>query len=151
MPMAVVNWLKLLHLITVMLAVGGAMAQLLVLSKYRHAGAAEAEASEKVNLVIFRSLLFPGLMLAFVLGLILAGVTGRFAEPWIHAKLTLVLIWVVLVHVQLRGAKRMVALRESGDTAALEKTKNVQLNIGKGVGVLTLVIIYLAVFRLDAF
>ncbi len=151
MPMAVINWLKVLHLLAVMMAVSGAMAQLFILSKYRRAGSAEAEASEKMALAIFRALAFPGVMVAFLLGLGLAGVMGKFTEPWVHAKLTLVLIWVVLAHMQLRGMKRLVALRASGDTAALEKTKSVQLNISRGVAVLMLVIFYLAVFRLDAF
>jgi protoporphyrinogen IX oxidase len=151
MPMAVINWLKVLHLIAVTMTVTGAMAQLFILSKYRRAAAAEAEASEKMALAIFRTLAFPGVMIAFLLGLGLAGVTGRFSEPWVHAKLTLVLIWVVLAHMQLRGMKRLVALRASGDIAALEKTKSVQLNIGRGISVLVLVIFYLAVFRLDAF
>jgi hypothetical protein len=52
---------------------------------------------------------------------------------------------------QLRGAKRMVALRAAGDTAALEKTKGVQLNIARMVGILMLIVVYLAVFQLDAF
>ncbi len=151
MPMAVINWLKVLHLLAVMVTVTGAMAQLFILSKSRRAGAAEAEASEKMASAIFRTLAFPGVMVAFLLGLGLAGVMGRFAEPWVHAKLTLVLIWVVLAHMQLRGMKRLVALRAAGDTAALEKTKSVQLNISRGVSVLILVIFYLAVFRLDAF
>jgi putative membrane protein len=151
MPMAVINWLKVLHLLAVMVAVTGAMAQLFILSKYRHAGAEEAAASEKTALAIFRALAFPGTLVAFVLGLALAGVMGKFAEPWIHAKLTLVLIWIVLAHMQLRGMKRLVALRASGDSAALEKTKSVQLNISRVVSVLLLVIFYLAVFRLDAF
>jgi putative membrane protein len=151
MPMAVINWLKVLHLLSVMVAVTGAMVQLFILSKYRRAGAAEAEASEKMALAIFRALAFPGTLVAFVLGLALAGVMGKFAEPWIHAKMTLVLIWIGLVHMQLRGMKRMVALRAAGDKAALEKTKSVQLNISRGVSVLVLVIFYLAVFQGDTF
>ncbi len=151
MSMAVINWLKVLHLLAVMMAVSGTIAQLFILSKYRRANAAEAAASEKTASAIFRALAFPGVMVAFLLGLGLAGVMGKFAEPWLHAKMTLVLIWVVLAHMQLRGMKRLVALRESGDTAALEKTKSVQLNISRGVSVLVLVIFYLAVFRLDAF
>jgi putative membrane protein len=151
MSMAVINWVKVLHLIAVMMAVSGAIAQLFILSKSRRAGAAEAEANEKMASAIFRALAFPGVMVAFLLGLGLAGVMGKFAEPWLHAKMTLVLIWVVLAHMQLRGMKRLVALRASGDTAALEKTKSVQLNISRGVSVLVLVIFYLAVFQIDAF
>jgi putative membrane protein len=151
MPMAVINWLKLIHLLTIMLAVGGAIAQLLILAKYRRAGTTEAEVSEKLNLVIVRSLLFPSLMTAFVLGLVLAILTDRFSEAWIHAKLTLALIWVVLAHMQLRGAKRMISLRAAGDIAALEKTKGVQLNLSRVVSALLIIIVYLAVFKLDAF
>jgi putative membrane protein len=151
MSMAVINWVKVLHLLAVMMTVSGAIAQLFILSKSRRAGAAEAEAGEKMALAIFRTLAFPGVMIAFLLGIGLAGVMGKFAEPWLHAKMTLVLIWVVLAHMQLRGMKRLVALRESGDTAALEKTKSVQLNISRGVSVLVLIVFYLAVFRLDAF
>jgi len=151
MSMAVLNWLKVLHLLAVLTAVSGALAQLFILSKYRHGSKAEAEASEKAALAIFRAMAFPGVMAAFVLGLALAGVMGKFSEPWVHAKLTLALIWVVLAHMQLRGGKRMVALRASGDLPALEKTKSVQVNISRGISVLILIIVYLAVFRLDAF
>jgi len=151
MSMLAINWLKVLHLFAVLLAVGGALAQLFVLSKYRRAGAAEAEASEKAALAMFRAMAFPGVMLALVLGLALAGVMGKFSEPWLHAKLTLVLIWVVLAHIQLRGGKRLVALRGSGEVAALERTKSTQINLSRAVSVLILLIIYLAVFRLDAF
>jgi uncharacterized membrane protein len=152
MSLATITYLlNLLHLLAVMLAVGGAIAQLFILSKYRRGSAAEAEASEKTALAIFRALAFPGVMTAFVLGLALTMVMGKFAEPWVHAKLTLVLIWVVLAHMQLRGGKRMVTLRAAGDTAALEKTKSVQINISRGVSVLILIIVYLAVFQLDAF
>lgn len=147
MPMAVINWSKFFHLFSVMLAFGGAAAQLLVLTKSRGTVIAEVEANEKMNLAIVRLLLFPGLMMAFVLGLLVAGLSGRFAESWIHAKLTLALMWVVLAHIQLRGAKRIVALRAAGATAALEKTKSIQLNIARGVGVLILVILYFAVFK----
>ncbi len=151
MSMAVINWVKVLHLLAVMMAVSGAIAQLFILSKSRRASTADAEASEKMASAIFRALAFPGVMVAFLLGLGLAGVMGKFAEPWVHAKMTLVLIWIVLAHMQLRGMKRLVALRAAGDTAALEKTKSVQLNISRGVSVLVLIIFYLAVFQLDAF
>lgn len=151
MSMAVINWLKALHLLAVMLAVGGVIAQLFILSKYRHANASESAASEKTALAIFRALAFPGVMSAFVLGLALAAVMGKFSEPWVHAKLTFVVIWVVLAHVQLRGSKRLVALRVSGDLRALEKTKSVQLNISRAVSIMILLIVYLAIFRLDAF
>jgi hypothetical protein len=83
--------------------------------------------------------------------LVLAMVMGRFSEPWVHVKLTLALIWVVLAHMQLRGGKRMAARRASGDMAALEKTKSLQVNISRGVSVVILIIIYFAVFQLDAF
>lgn len=151
MSMAVLNWLKVLHLLAVLTAVSGALAQLFILSKYRHGSKAEAEASEKAALSIFRAMAFPGVLAAFVLGLALAMVMGRFSEPWVHVKLTLALIWVVLAHMQLRGSKRLVALRTAGDSAALEKTKSVQINISRGVSVLILIIVYFAVFRLDAF
>jgi uncharacterized membrane protein len=151
MSMAVINWVKVLHLLAVLTAVGGAMAQLFILSKYRRAGAAEAEASEKAASAIFRAMAFPGIMSAFVLGLVLTMVMGKFSEPWVHAKLTLALIWVILAHVQLRGGKRLAALRASGDLTALEKTKPMQVNLSRLVSVLILIIVYLAVFRLDAF
>ena len=151
MSMAVINWLKVLHLFAVLAAVGGLLAQLFILSKYRHASRAEAETSEKAALAMFRAMAFPGVLAAFVLGLVLAGVMGKFSELWVHVKMTLVLIWVVLAHMQLRGGKRMVTLRAAGDLPALEKTKSVQVNISRGVSVLILIIVYLAVFRLDAF
>src|SRR5574341_1002289 len=151
MSMAVINWVKVLHLLAVATAVSGALAQLFILSKSRRAGATEAEAGEKMASSIFRGLAFPGVMVALVLGLILAGVMGKFAESWLHAKMTLVLNWVVLAHMQLRGMKRMLALRAAGDMAKKKKTKSVQINISRVVAVLVLVIFYLAVFRLDAF
>jgi len=148
MSMAVINWLKVLHLLTVMMAVGGALAQFILISKSRQT---EAAASEKLALAVFRVLAFPGLLSAFVLGLALAGVSEKFSEPWIHVKMTAVFIWLILAHLELSGLKKMVSQRAASNSNAVGKIKSRHLVIGKINLVLILAIVYLAVFRLDAF
>jgi len=150
MSMAVINWLKLAHLLTVMMAVGGALAQFILITKSRQSGA-EAAANEKMALAIFRALAFPGLMLALVLGLGLAGVSGKFSEPWIHVKMTAVLIWLILAHMELFGLKKMISQRAAANSNAVGKIKSRHLMFGKINFILILAIVYLAVFRLDAF
>ncbi len=150
MSMAVINWLKLAHLLTVMMAVGGALAQFILITKSRQSGA-EAAANEKMALAVFRALAFPGLLLAFVLGLSLAGVSGKFSEPWIHVKMTAVFIWLILAHMESSGLKKMVSQRAASNSNAVGKIKSRHLMIGKINIILILAIVYLAVFRLDAF
>jgi len=146
-----VLWLKLLHLLAITLAVGGTVAQFIIISKSRRAGAAEAAANEKTALAIFRALAFPGVMLAFLLGIGLAIKLEAFREPWLHIKMTVALIWVVLAHLELGALKKMVARREAGDNAALGKIKSRHLLIDKIVMALILLTVYFAVFRGDAF
>jgi len=150
MSMAVINWLKFAHLLTVMMAVGGALAQFILITRSRQSGG-EAAANEKMALAVFRTLAFPGLMLAFVLGLGLAGVSGKFSEPWIHVKMTAVFIWLILAHMELSGLKKMVSQRIASNSNAVGKIKSRHLMIGKINLILILAIVYLAVFRLDAF
>lgn len=150
MSMAVMNWLKFAHLLTVMMAVGGALAQFILINKSRQAGA-EAAANEKMALAVFRALAFPGLMLAFVLGLGLAGVSGRFSEPWLHMKMTAVLIWLILAHVELSGLKKIVSQRAASNSNAVEKIKSRHLLIGKINLILILAITYFAIFQAEAF
>jgi len=146
-----VLWLRLFHLLAIMLAVGGTIAQFIIVSKSRHASATEAAANEKTALAIFRRMAFPGVMLAFLLGLGLAIKLEAFREPWLHIKMTAALIWVVLAHLELGALKKMVARRGAGDNAALEKIKSRHLLIDKIVMALILLTVYFAVFRGDAF
>jgi len=147
-----VLWLKLLHLVAVMVAVGGAISQFIIVSKSRQAGAADAAAYEKIALAVFRVLAFPGVMLAFLVGLGLALKLEAFSgNPWLHAKMTLALIWLVLAHMELSGLKKMISQRAAANSNAVGKIKSRHLLIGKINLVLILAIVYLAVFRLDAF
>ncbi|MDZ7360631.1 MAG: hypothetical protein ONB46_07885 [candidate division KSB1 bacterium] len=146
-----VLWLKLLHLFAVTLAVGGTAAQFIIISKSRQAGTGEAVTHEKTALAVFRALAFPGVLATFLLGLGLAIKLEAFKEPWLHIKMLVALIWVVLAHFELGGLKKMVNRREAGDTVALEKIKSRHLLINKIVVALMVVTVYFAVFRGDAF
>jgi len=147
----VVLWLKFAHLLAVMMAVGGALAQFILIIKSRQSGG-DAAANEKMALAIFRTLAFPGLMLAFLLGLGLALKLEAFSgNPWLHIKMTAVLIWLILAHVELSGLKKMVSQRAASNSNAVGKIKSRHLMIGKINIILILAIVYLVVFRLDKF
>ena len=139
---------KTIHLFCIFAGIGGAISQALILQKHRNADAREAEASEKMALVITKFAEFYGLVLAFVTGMILAVITNAFSHGgYLHAKTTLVIVLIGLSHVDLRNLKRMVALRGEGKTAEANQLKQTHLILSKFSLLIAIAIVILVVFK----
>ena len=138
--------LKTVHLLFVVVGVGGAVAQLFLLLKYRRATHAETAASENMALTLTKFVEFYGLVLAFVTGLILALMTGAFGTGgYLHAKTTLVVVMLGFSHVELRNLKRMVALRAEGKAAEADQVKQNHLTLGAFSLLMVVVIVFLVI------
>ncbi|MDZ7267967.1 MAG: hypothetical protein ONB48_10305 [candidate division KSB1 bacterium] len=141
------NLLKTLHLLFIIAGAGGALGQYVLVRRFRQAHTTDAEASEKMALVLTRFLEVYGLLLAFVTGLILAVLTGAFAAGYLHLKIVLVLIVIALSHLELRNLKRMAALRAQGQGAEAAQLKQRHLWITALALTLLVVIILLVIFK----
>lgn len=140
--------LKIIHVLFVIAGVGGALAQLSLLRRFRTASAAEQEASEKMALAVAKYLEFYGLTIALVTGLVLGIFTNAFGTGgWLHAKSALVLVLTGLAHIDLRQLKRMIALRAEGKVAEADQVKSSHLLFGGFNMLLTLIIVALAVIK----
>ncbi len=140
--------LKIVHIVFVIAGVGGALAQLFVLRRFRAATPVEQEASEKMALAMTKYLEFYGLLLALVTGLILGIFTKAFGTGgWLHAKSALVVVLAGLSHIDLRNLKRILALRAAGKVAEAKQVKSSHLLFGGFSMVLTLLIVVLVVMK----
>ena len=140
--------MKIVHLAFIIAGVGGALAQLFVLRRFRAATPVEQEASEKMALAMTRYLEFYGLLLALVTGLILGIYTKAFGTGgWLHAKSALVVVLIGLSHIDLRNLKRMLALRAAGKVAEAKQVKSSHLLFGGFNMLLTLLIVVLVVMK----
>jgi putative membrane protein len=140
--------LKIVHIAFVIAGVGGALAQLFVLRRFRSGTPVEQEASEKMALAITKYLEFYGLLFALITGIILGVFTKAFGTGgWLHAKSALVVVLVGLAHIDLRQLKRMLALRAAGKVAEAKQVKSSHLLFGGFNMLLTLLIVALVVMK----
>jgi putative membrane protein len=112
-------WLKAGHIIFVIFWMAG----LFMLPRYfvYHQEAPEGSTESALWLErearLLRIILWPSLVIAWVLGLALAYVTGAFANGWFHAKLAAVLalsayhVWLAGYHAALRRGERRLTGR----------------------------------------
>ena len=112
-------WLKAGHIIFVIFWMAG----LFMLPRYfvYHQEAPEGSPENAVWLdregKLLRIILWPSLVVVWVLGLALAWTTGAFAQGWFHAKLGLVLVlsayhvWLAGYHAALRRGERRLTGR----------------------------------------
>ncbi len=113
-------WLKAGHIIFVIFWMAG----LFMLPRYfvYHQEAPEGSPENAVWLdregKLLRIILWPSLVVTWVLGLTLAWTTGAFAQGWFHAKLALVLaltayhVWLAGYHATLRRGERRLTGRK---------------------------------------
>lgn len=139
---------KTAHIFFVSLGLGGILIQSFLLRKFRHAGAGEAAASERMALAVTKFAESYGLMIAFVTGLILGMMTGEFkGRSYLHVKSLLALVLVGLAHVDLRNLKRMIALREGGQAEAADQVKQKHLFFSTVNTVLVIIVVVLVVLK----
>ncbi|MEK7726859.1 MAG: hypothetical protein AAB354_00530 [candidate division KSB1 bacterium] len=140
--------LKIVHLLFVSMGIGGVIAQMHLLKKFRNAAPNEAAASERMALALVRYAEFYGFLVAFVTGLILAIKTGAFGTGgYLHVKTLLVLFLLGLGHVDMRNLKRMIALREAGNVQAVAGVKQTHLLVASLALTLSVVIVALVVIK----
>lgn len=142
-----VNLLKSLHLLCIIAGAGGALGQYLLVRRFRQAHTTDAEASEKMALILTRFLEVYGLLLAFVTGLILAFLTNAFAAGYLHVKIALVLVVIGLSHMELKNLKAMVALRAQGKSAEAAQLKQRHLFVTALALASLVVIVLLVIFK----
>ncbi len=113
-------WLKAGHIIFVIFWMAG----LFMLPRYfvYHQEAAPGSPEEALWLdregKLLKIILWPSLMVSWVLGLSLAYTIGTFAQPWFHAKFTIVLaltayqVWLAGYHAALKRGERKFSGRQ---------------------------------------
>jgi len=111
------TWLRIVHVVGVMLWIGGALSVALV------AAAAEGEAKRSLATVSRRVALrvaTPGMVLAWVGGLTMFALSldGYLSQGWMHAKITIGLVVAALTGV-LTGKLRKAAAGEDVSTKSL--------------------------------
>jgi len=111
------TWLRIIHIVGVILWIGGALSVALV------AAAAEGEAKRSLATVSRRVALrvaTPGMVLAWIGGLVMFGLSldGYLSQGWMHAKITLGLIVAALTGV-LTGRLRKAAAGEDVSAKSL--------------------------------
>ncbi len=140
--------LKIVHVLFVSMGIGGVIAQLHLLKKFRSASPSEAAASERMALALTKFAEFYGFLVAFLSGLVLAIKTGAFGTGgYLHVKSLLVIFLLGLGHVDLRNIKRMIALREAGKTQEVDSVKQTHLLFASFSMVLVVVIVALVVMK----
>lgn len=104
------TWLRIIHIVGVMLWIGGALSVALV------AAAAEGEAKRSLATVsrqVALKVATPGMILAWIGGLVMFGLSldGYLTQGWMHAKITIGLVVAALTGV-LTGRLRKAAAGE---------------------------------------
>ena len=139
---------KTIHVVFVCAGVGGFLAQMILLHRFKgeNVPAAEAAASETMALALTRFVEFYGLLLALITGFGLAFMIGAFkGAGYLHAKIVLVLVLVGLSHFELRNLKRMVALRAEGKIAEVNQLKQTHLSLGMFTLLLVAAVVFLVI------
>jgi uncharacterized membrane protein len=154
---AVVSLVRYLHFIGFALALGGSFAALRVAAAARLHSASEKTGFEGAAAEIITKVELPGLFLALFGGIGLVAANPAVLDPtrggsWLHIKLALVLGLLVVSHLRMFRARRLVRERAQGASeadvdalhAAVRKLALLDLLLGAGV-------FFVAVFRFAIF
>jgi uncharacterized membrane protein len=114
----------LLHLVGFAAYLGAGFAQQQFMTRSRASGlsAAVRDEYERLAATILTRIELPAIFAQVVTGVVFIGMTPQWLhQPWIHAKLTCVVILLGLSHAEMFNARRVVKARaERGDAAAEE-------------------------------
>ena len=149
--------LLLLHLLGFAAFVGGALAQQQFMRRSSQAGlvAAVRDEYERLAASVCTKVELTGLFAQVLSGVgAIVALPGFLAQHWLHAKMTLVLILLVLCHVEMINARRIVKARQArGDAADGEivARKKRQATVGLVVNVLIVGVLLLATVLRTAF
>jgi uncharacterized membrane protein len=149
--------LLLLHLLGFAAFVGGALAQQQFMRLSARAGQVSAVRDEYERLAasVCTRVELTGLFAQVLTGVgLVVAVPGFLTQHWLHAKLTAALIVLVLAHVEMINARRIVKARQARGDAAdgeIAGRKKRQATVGALVNVLLLAILLLVTVLRTAF
>ncbi|HEX7878631.1 MAG TPA: hypothetical protein VF720_04445 [Candidatus Eisenbacteria bacterium] len=140
----------LLHLLAYAAWVGGGVAQQRFMSASRRAGleAVIRDQYERLSAALLTKLELPAALVSIVSGLVILWLRpGLLKMPGMHMKLTLVALILVLTHLEMFNARRIVRLRESGgDLGAIADRKSRHAAYGTVGGLMVLGILVIVAF-----
>jgi uncharacterized membrane protein len=148
--MSALPFLLLLHLIGLVVFIGGAFAQQQFMKRSAKTGLATAvrDEYERLSAAIVTKIEVPGLFAQVFTGVgIILLQPYLLQQHWLHAKLTAVVLLLVLSHLEMFNARRLVRARaERGDAAADEiaSRKKRHALLGAVVTVLVVAVLVLA-------
>ena len=144
--------LKFFHLVGFAAFLGGGFAQQQLMKTSSRAGLTEAVRNERESLAaaVATKIEVPGLFAQLALGIGLVALTPTYLkQAWLHGKLTFVLVLLVLSHLEMFNARKIVSMRAEGapesEIAPLKKKHAVMGAIG-GVCVIA-VLLFVTVLR----
>lgn len=145
----------LLHLLGFAAFVGAGFAQQRLLARSRAAGLAAAarDELERLSASVVTKIELPAILVSVASGVVaIVLAPDVMTHAWMHAKLTCVVLLLVLSHVEMFNARRIVKLRAGAlpapdAAAAIEARKRRHAIFGAVGSVLVLAILLLVVFR----
>jgi uncharacterized membrane protein len=149
--------LLLLHLLGFAAFVGGAVAQQQLMKRSALPGVPPAvrDAYERASAAVSTKVELTGLFLQVLSGVgAVVVLPGFLQQHWLHAKLTVVLVLLVLAHVEMINARKVVKARQARGEAANEEiaARKRRLSVvGTAVDVLIGIVILLATVLRTAF
>lgn len=132
-----------LHLVAFAAYLGAGFAQQRMLAASVRPGIADAarDEYERNAAMVVTKIELPAIFTSVVSGaLFFVGTTGLMRQPWLHAKLTIVLVLLVLSHLEMFNARNIVRARERGDASEVAERKKRHALMG-AVGSLCVVIL----------
>jgi len=148
------DWIKLFHLYVVVLAIGAAAAKYMLLrSQRRSMDSRRVQASEEFALLLTRRMEAPLLLIAWILGFILAfaksgDMEGYWKQGWLHTKILITTLMLGLSHMSAVVLRRLGKLRSASAAEAQIAAANSRLMIfGVTMMLLTFITFYLVIFQ----
>ena len=150
--------LLLVHLVAFAAYVGAGFAQLqlMKLSSRDGTSADVRNAYERLSATILTKLEVPAIFASILSGVVFIVQNGALMKQgWLHAKLTCVVILLVLSHLEMFNARAIVRIREAGGTSAADEiaARKARHNLFGTVGAVVVVMLLVVVtfLRLGAF
>ncbi|MGQ3671336.1 protoporphyrinogen oxidase HemJ [Xanthobacter sp. TB0136] len=111
-------WIKALHIIAVIAWMAGMLylPRLMVYHTMAQVGSDKSETFKVMERRLLKAIINPAMIVAWLAGLYLAWEGGWYAEPWFHAKLTLVIILSGVHGMMSRWVKDFAADRNTRST-----------------------------------
>lgn len=138
----------MLHIVGFAVFLGGAALQQHLMKASRKPGLHEAirDNYEQVAAFACKALELPGFFVQIVSGILfVVNFPGHLKAPWLHGKLTAVAILLVLSHVEMINASKIVKARQAGRLDEIETRKQRHQTLGN-VGTVCVVAILGLVF-----